>query len=110
MQVDTIFLLDLVGHFFMGYFDDGDAVVSLEQLIPRYLKSYFLLDAAAAVPLWPGVWGATSIVQFLRLLRWLRWFRLKHVSEVQEGAMLAAVHGASMHMCQSLTSRCNHAL
>ena len=77
--LDIIFILDIFVQFISGYFDMGGAafpVLQLRKVIIRYLRTWFLIDLVAGVPLdrfiaslsWVGLVKVVRLLKIRRIL------------------------------------------
>lgn len=72
--IDSIFMLDVVLHFFHGYVERGYPVLSLRQVSYRYLTSWFAIEAIASLP-YDHLFTERSVA----LISLLRAFRLRRL-------------------------------
>lgn len=84
--IDVMFLMDIVLNCFSGYYDGetGDVIMDQRKILKKYLKSWFLLDVIASIPLSIFIDGRFSFFKLFRLLKLLRVFRLKRYMNVIE--------------------------
>ena len=91
LLVDTLFLVDIGLNFRTGFHDDaGLLVMERARISRRYLRSWFVLDAASSVPMQAialvltssGVTGGGSLVA-MKLLRLLKIGRLTRFSRIK---------------------------
>ena len=92
MVVDLFFLIDLPLRFLFGIVDNGNLITSMPAVAKRYLRTTFVLDFLAAIPV---SWieyatipenvscresdQSSGIVKYLRLIRLIRMIRILKV-------------------------------
>ena len=77
--LDILFILDIIVQFFAGYYDMGGAafpVLVLKKVVIRYLRTWFLIDLVAGIPLdrfvaslsWVGLVKVVRLLKIRRIL------------------------------------------
>jgi len=81
--------MDMLASCTCGYFDNGQAVMDLRQIIPHYLKGWFILDLLVVGPDWVqkalanDVSDAGGVGRLLRGARAIRILRLLRIMKLQ---------------------------
>ena len=109
MLVDFFFLVDLALRFLFGVVEKGKMITSMFEVANRYIRTTFLLDCFASIPVaWiefatvanvdcESASSTNSPVKYLRLIRLLRMIRIFKVSSFDFRARISAISCVSVH-------------